>query len=160
MAHWTSYNKAHLKGIWTVDAAVGRHCPNKYWDIYLVTFFLSKIMSSPKYPDKFAPMGPIKVGGSWENSLFVAIVEMQMFLKSVHLPGSDELKPEVNGRVEPEEPMHAPIRNSTIIYLNWCTKVLYPQIYDNWWASPEVPADLRHYLQISAMTHHGPVTTE
>lgn len=152
MAHWTSYDKPHLKGIWTVDAAVGRHCPNHYWDTYLVTFFLSKITSSPQYPGTFAPMGPIKVGGLWEDSLAIAIREVQLFLQSVHQPGSDPLKPVVNGRVDPEEPMHAPVRNPTIIYLNWVTKLLYPQMHDVLLRWQEVPAELRNNLRISAMT--------
>jgi len=157
MAHWTSYNMPHLKGIWTVDAPVGRHCPNHYWDTYLVTFFLSKITSSPRYPNFYAPPGPIKVGGQWDPSLFVAITQMQLFLKNAYQPGSDQPKPAVNGRVDPEEPMHASVRNSTIIYLNWLTKLLYPDNYDCLWCWKDVPPELGNYLRISAMTH-GNVT--
>ena len=154
MAHWTSYDKSHLKGFWTVDMAVGRACPNHYWDTYLVTFFLEKITRSPQYPDTFAPMGPIKVGGRWENSLFVAITQVQLFLKSAYIPGPDGLKPDVNGRVDPEQPMRAPIKNSTIIYLNWCTKLLYPHMYDNLLGAHEVPSELRNNLRISMMQAH------
>ena len=155
MAHWTSYNMPHLKGIWTVDGAVGRQCPNHYWDTYLVTFFLNRIMASPRYPSTFTPLGPIKVGGRWEDSLFVAITEVQLFLKSVYQPGAVQLKPVVNGRVDPEEPMRATVRNSTIIYLNWFTKLLYPQMYDNLLSWHEVPSELRNYLRISMMRIHS-----
>jgi hypothetical protein len=99
-------------------------------------------------------MGPIKVGGRWEDSLFIAITEVQLFLKSVYVPESGQLKPDVNGRVDPEDPMRAPIKNSTIIYLNWCTKLLYPHMYDNLLGAHEVPSELRNNLRISAMQAH------
>jgi hypothetical protein len=124
--HYTGYNSPKMKTFWSVDAPVGRHCPNLYWDTYLVSFFLDKIISSPRYPASFVAGFPIKVGGLWEDSLSHNILAVQWFLKSSYQPESGQVQPVVNARMDPEDPMKAPIKNSTIIYLNFVTKLLHP----------------------------------
>jgi len=73
MATLTKSPYGSLPSFWNVDASVGRGCPNKLYDVYLVQFFMTKIYASQKLPAAYLPKGVVQVNGTWHDTMYEAI---------------------------------------------------------------------------------------
>jgi hypothetical protein len=146
-----------LPQIWTVEKPVGRGCSNPTVDVYLIQFFLQKVVHSPAYPPIYVPPASWEVNGTWQESMHRAIELFQLFL---YKAGADERLPQlVNGRVDPVVNVHSSgsqlqgSLNSTMIYLNRCMRLQYKLLFDNLLTAREVPSYLHFALLKEAQAH-------
>lgn len=145
-----------LPQLWTVDKAVGSRCANSIVDVYLIQFFLKKVVAGPKYPKIYVPPALWDVNGSWQDSMHAGIRLFQYFLYK-RRPDDQSLPQLVNGRVDP---IHATAGlkyqsslNSTMVYLNYCFRLQNKELFDNLLTKREVPPYL-HFAMLKAGVAH------
>jgi hypothetical protein len=152
--------------LWTVDEAVGKHCRNAVLDVYLVQFFLTKIIySKPEinrsnfvYPKTSVPAERWEVNGSWQDSMHRGIEAFQLFLYNASTIKESGLPLLVNGRVDPIRGAKPALKfqgelNSTMVYLNRCMRLQHQQLFDNILTSHDVPSYLHFALLKIAVEH-------
>lgn len=123
-AKWLFYN---------TEAPVGRYCPNKQDDVYLIRFLLRKINNVAELngPYKDLPIIP-----TWDQQLSDAILWFQKKVRATGKPcGTD-------GRVDPS-PTIGNGSPYTITYLNATYMKRYPQYKHRFEQDPEFPNALR-----------------
>jgi len=143
--------------IWSIDRPVGRGQENRVIDLYLIQFFLRKVINSPRYPGKYRPPEFWEVDGRWQDSLHAGIQLFQTFILNA---GTDEqrgLRQLVNGRVDPvlgtAKGKFQGMINSTMLYLDRSMRSQYKDLYDNLLTSREVPGSLHFGLHRSFQEH-------
>jgi len=147
----------NLPVIWTVDNPVGKDSTNSIEDVYLVQFFLKKVVASPHYPQKYKPPQPWDVNGCWQASMHDGIRFFQWFLYARSETEEGKLPPLVNGRVDPVLPGNKskvqPSLNSTMVYLCNSFRGAAKDTYDNLMTSREVPSALHFALLRAGQAH-------